>query len=122
MFLKLCAIGLGGSLGAILRFYLTTIFSSFYPKGASLLVNVVGCFLAGFCFSFLRNNSGFLGFFLFLGVFGAFTTFSSFSLELLAAFQKGDIGFCFQYLLLTNILVLCALGIGFFLSRFFVFF
>ena len=120
MFLKLILIGLGGSLGAILRFCLTFFFSSVYPKGPSLLVNVLGCFLAGFLFPFLERSSGPLGPFLFLGFLGALTTFSSFSLELLAAFQKGDLFFCFQHLFLTNFLVLCSLALGFFFSKTFV--
>ena len=120
MFLKLFLIGLGGFLGALLRFCLTLFFSSVYPKGPSLLVNVLGCLLAGFLFPFLGRSPSLLVPFLFLGFLGALTTFSSFSLELFMAFQKGDLLFCFQHLFLTNFLALCALALGFFFSKAFV--
>ena len=110
-------IGLGGALGASLRFYFSSYFSQFIFFGIPLgtvLVNVLGCFAIGF---FIANqeegNSLFLNNFLAIGFLGSFTTFSAFTKEALIFYQS-DSFFTFSiYILLTLILCLFSTYLGF---------
>lgn len=95
MGLKLLFIGLGGFLGAVLRFITGSFFQAtsraeHFPVG-TLIVNLVGCFGLSFFFFYLEDrgwvtphHTGFL----LTGFFGAFTTFSTFELELFTTFSK----------------------------------
>lgn len=82
----LLLIGSGGFFGAIFRYatYQATrhFFISHLPM-ATLIVNVLGCLLAGYLFESFRdqNWSPHLMKFLSVGFLGSFTTFSAFSLE-----------------------------------------
>ena len=93
--LQLLVIGCGGAVGAMMRYGLglrvTLLAGSAFPWG-TLLVNIVGCFLAGLLFALavtriplsdlLRNG-------LQLGLLGGFTTFSAFSIDAIALFDQG---------------------------------
>jgi len=87
------AIGVGGFIGAILRFIITAwmqkIFSFAFPIG-TLTVNVVGSFLIGFMAFYFENMiSSQQKAFIITGILGAFTTFSTFSLETVTMLQEG---------------------------------
>ncbi len=78
-------IGLGGALGATLRFYFSNYFSQFVlfsiPLG-TFLVNLLGCFLIGYFISNQEEeNALFINNFFAIGFLGAFTTFSAFTKE-----------------------------------------
>ena len=82
----LFAVGIGGFIGAILRF----IISSFVHNGTTILfplgtlfVNVLGSFVIGFLFLYFQeiNLSAHQKALLITGLLGALTTFSTFSLE-----------------------------------------
>lgn len=101
----------GGALGTACRFWLR----EFLPKitGTSfpfstLLVNVVGCFLAGFVYIWLEQSSSQWSaakiLFFFVGFLGAFTTFSAFALDSLVLFNQGE-----NTKLMINILANCFL-------------
>jgi CrcB protein len=88
---------LGGALGALARFSLAEFLHRRYagsmPIG-TLVVNVIGCFLAGVLFTsvFEREDldprmKNFLG----VGLLGAFTTFSTFGSETLSLFREDKI-------------------------------
>ena len=93
--LQLLVIGCGGAVGAMMRYGLelrvTLLAGSAFPWG-TLLVNVVGCFLAGLLFALavtriplsdlLRNG-------LQIGLLGGFTTFSAFSIDAITLFDQG---------------------------------
>jgi CrcB protein len=93
---QLLAIAIGGAVGAVLRFMVSTsvhrVMGKDFPYG-TLTVNVLGSLLMGFLFimlverqiSSIELRSGIL-----FGVLGAFTTFSSFSFETLALMESGD--------------------------------
>lgn len=93
---QLLAIAIGGAVGSVLRFMVSTsvhrLMGKDFPYG-TLTVNVLGSLLMGFLFimlverqiSSIELRSGIL-----FGVLGAFTTFSSFSFETLALMESGD--------------------------------
>ncbi|MEE4175486.1 MAG: CrcB family protein [Xanthomonadales bacterium] len=74
---------LGGGLGAVLRYVLTSRLTHRYPV-STLLVNVLGCFLLGWSLTVLWEAPGLLGDQerrLFAGFCGGFTTFSTFAYQ-----------------------------------------
>ena len=81
------AIAMGGSIGALMRYYagilMSMITGSNYPY-STLFVNVVGSFLIGVLVevvAFKSNTTPEMKGFLITGCLGAFTTFSTFSLD-----------------------------------------
>ncbi len=91
-------VGVGGFLGAILRFIVSEYvqnhsLSGTFPIG-TLAVNFLGCLLLA-ALSAVSNQMG--GFsaesraLLFIGLLGAFTTFSTFSFETYSLFQDGKL-------------------------------
>ena len=76
-------VGAGGFLGASLRFLISNLIKSDFPF-ATLISNVVACFLIGFIMTLANKNIDFpynLKIFLVTGFLGGLSTFSSFSYE-----------------------------------------
>jgi len=120
--MKFLYLAIGGSIGAILR-YLVSMFSIRYmawglPMG-TLLVNIIGSFLIGFAFVILgRDQIAFsLKVFLFIGIFGSFTTFSTYMFESYEMFKLGATKLAIFYILLSNILGLLMVFLGFYLGQ-----
>lgn len=79
--------GLGGFLGAILRYAIALFFMSSGFPWATLLVNLLGCVTIA-SLSFAKNPlPPHILLFLIPGFLGAFTTFSAFGLETIRLFQ-----------------------------------
>lgn len=86
--LKIVIIGLGGSIGAILRYLVAggvhwLADTASFPVG-TLVVNIVGCLLIGVGGELMESRQLFSPewrAFLFVGILGSFTTFSTFGLE-----------------------------------------
>jgi CrcB protein len=88
----LFAVGIGGFLGAIGRFILSTgiqrIMGASFPYG-TLLVNVLGSFFIGFLVLYFEQSiSPQQKAFAITGLLGALTTFSTFSLETVLMLQQ----------------------------------
>jgi fluoride exporter len=80
------AVALGGAFGAVLRYAINQFFQRHGFGGlpsATLVVNVIGCFLAGLCLVWIeqRIDPAFWRALLVTGVLGALTTFSALGLE-----------------------------------------
>lgn len=115
-------LAIGGSIGATLR-YLVSLLSVRYmawglPMG-TFLVNIIGSFLIGFAFVTLGRDQIALGLkvFLFIGIFGSFTTFSSYMFESYEMFKLGATKLAIFYILLSNILGILMVFLGFYLGQ-----
>lgn len=104
-------IGIGGFLGAVLRYWVSGLMHLWYrgdfPLG-TFVVNVVGSFFLGVVIGITEHYiiHPQLRLFLTIGFFGAFTTFSTFSYETVMLVQVGDFFKAFLNIFLS-------IGVGF---------
>lgn len=95
MIARIALVGLGGMIGAILRYglggWVHQHYEGRFPLG-TLLVNTAGCLALGFLFT-LAEDRGIMPantrLFVFVGVLGGFTTFSSFGYETFTLWRDG---------------------------------
>jgi len=117
-------VGIGGGLGAMTRFGLTQAtadISKQIPLGI-FLCNVIGSFLIGLIAAFLIKTNLFneeisvnVRALLVTVFLGGFTTFSSFSLDVLNLLQRGEIMIALSYILVSVLISLLAVIIGFYM-------
>lgn len=104
-------VGLGGGLGAILRYFISLIpYKGNFPL-LTLLTNIFGAIVIGYIAGTAakRGLSENLTLFLKTGVCGGFTTFSTFSLEAYTLLEKSEYISAFLYIILS--IVFCLAGI-----------
>ena len=117
-------VALGGALGSVLRYSAGFVVASIWPLHlyiATVLVNILGCFLIGCVFSWflLRPDvSGMTPLLLMTGFLGGFTTFSTFSLDTLRLFNDGQPMQPFLYMGVTLLGGLFATWLGMALIKF----
>jgi CrcB protein len=111
--LKLLVIGLGGFLGAILRFGLSSLVQrhtrGVFPAG-TLVVNVLGCFCLGALMGLIEERQLFspsTRLFVAVGLLGSLTTFSTFGFETLELVRTGS-----TRLAIANVLANVSVGLG----------
>ncbi len=81
------AVGIGGALGSIARYWLSTAVNRHFPHAfpwGTLAVNVAGCLLLGVIVGLVEHRQLFspgTRLFLTVGIMGGFTTFSTFGWE-----------------------------------------
>lgn len=113
-------IGLGGSLGAAIRFILGKMINnrahrvSFFPLG-TWVINSTGSFLLGVLANLHLSNQISDGIWLFAGVgfCGAYTTFSTFGYETIMLVQDNKIKIAILYVTTSVILGAFSAAIGF---------
>lgn len=117
----LVLIGLGGCLGAILRYELTTLLSHLsisFPVG-TLGVNVMGSFCLGLIM-FSTEHAGWVDektlMFFAIGLLGSFTTMSTFSFESVQLIDQGKNLLFILNVTGTILLTLCAIILGKFVA------
>ena len=115
-------VGLGGAVGAMLRFgvgvlVLRMIGTTAFPV-AVIGVNVLGSFLMGVCVVWLGTRGlTHLSPLVMTGVLGGFTTFSAFSLEAFTLFERGEVSQAGLYVVLSVVLSILGLVAGIMLAR-----
>ena len=121
----LLLVGLGGGLGSISRFGLSEciykLLGKSFPHGI-LIVNILGCLVIG-ALAALFQKERLLEHFLtphfkallITGFLGGVTTFSSFSLDALMLLQKGQWLKAVVYILLSVLVSMIAVFVGFYL-------
>jgi CrcB protein len=121
--LKLLLVGAAGAAGTVARYWLSTAaarrYGEAFPVG-TLLVNVLGCFLAGFLFQLfearLAGHESAQAIVM-VGLLGGFTTFSSYGLQTFDLLRAGEVARAAVYLGLSNALGLALVWCGFALGR-----
>lgn len=124
-FLNCLYIFAGGGIGAVMRYVgglqAVKMWGMNFPYG-TLLINIIGSFFIGVIASYFvlysNNSNQELRLFLIVGVLGGFTTFSSFSLETLILLQKGQLLAALTYAVLSVLVSLFVVFIGFELVKF----
>jgi fluoride exporter len=117
--MKYLFIALGGAVGAVLRFSVSTLLYSQggnFPWG-TLAVNILGSFLLALFMGWSGSEHHTWNFFLAIGLLGAFTTFSTFSMETFLLFKMAK-----AWLAILNMLANMGLGLvvaiaGFYLGN-----
>lgn len=96
-------VGLGGALGAMLRYGISLLpYKGTFPL-LTLVTNVLGALIIGYIAGMAARKDMSANFILFLktGVCGGFTTFSTFSLEAYTLFGKGHYVTAVLYMVLS---------------------
>ena len=108
---NLFAVGIGGAIGALLRYGIAIATSSFitlendFPLG-TFIANMIGTFLMGLLYQTFQQSAGHsepVRLFLTTGMLGALTTFSTFALEGVNLHRAGNISIGLTYIILSNI-------------------
>jgi CrcB protein len=111
-------VGLGGALGSILRYGVSS-FTSAYWTGpfplATLLINVTGCLAIGGLVPWMEGDppmSSDWRVFLVVGILGGYTTFSAFGYETHRLLRNHQNGLAFTYVAASLLLGLAAVWLG----------
>ena len=99
-FLEVFIIGIGGFLGAVIRYFISIYLNQArrMPLG-TLFVNLAGSFLIGFVFGLELTRLW--TFFLASGFAGALTTFSTLHKEIIELWRKGEPKKAMHYIFIT---------------------
>ena len=111
---KFLWVGLGGALGAILRYSISLLpMKSSFPI-LTFITNLIGAFIIGMVVGLFEKHylSSQLNLFLKTGVCGGFTTFSTFSLESMNLLSDGKFLMAGGYILLSVSLCLLFVYLG----------
>ncbi len=116
--MKILAIGIGGIIGALLRYWVSGVFnyliSEDFPWG-TLSVNLIGSFFIGLLWALFSKRlylNPELRALIFIGILGSFTTFSSYALESLNLFRNNEIKAAILNIVYNNVFGLFAVILG----------
>lgn len=113
-------IAIGGMLGTVMRFFVSVVLRAGAFPFATLLVNILGCFIIGLVFGVAIKNIHFdthYRLFLATGFCGGFTTFSAFSIELVQLLQQQRYSVFIFYFLVSVVGGLLATFAGLWLTK-----
>ncbi len=109
-------VGLGGALGAMCRFLLSTAGKSNSFPFSTLIINIVGSLVIGIVLALYEKNSllsDHVKLFLATGICGGFTTFSTFSAENVQLLKAGNYWMAICYIVASVVGCIVATFIGF---------
>ena len=109
-------VGLGGSIGAMLRYFITNSFKTNSFPFQTLFINIIGCLCVGIILALsqktnLLSNDAKL--FLATGICGGFTTFSTFSAENFQLIKSGEYVTAAIYIFTSVAVCIVATFVGF---------
>ena len=117
-------VGLGGAIGAMLRFWMSQAITKQLGHGfpyGTLAVNILGCLamglLAGGLVKTMPVHAPEIRAFVGVGILGGFTTFSAFSLETVMLMERGDMAQAGIYVAASVIACIFAVWLGMVLLR-----
>ena len=120
---RLVLVGLAGFAGTLLRYWLSELtakkFGESFPAG-TLVVNLIGCFLAGLLFylMFDRYSVGpTTHAVVLIGLLGGFTTFSAFGLQTFTLLRDGQMGLALLNIAVSNVGGLLMVWVGYSLAK-----
>ena len=120
---RIILIGVAGLVGTLFRYWLSgwtaRRFGETFPSG-TLIVNLVGCFLAGLLFylmfdRYLVNQT--IRTVILIGLLGGFTTFSSFGLQTFTLLREGEMGLALLNIAASNVGGLLMVWFGYSLAK-----
>lgn len=96
MLKTMLAISLGAAVGALLRWWLGSLFNSYFPAipPGTLLANLIGAYVIGVAIAFFASYAALAPewrLFVITGFCGGLTTFSTFSAEIVTLLQQGRV-------------------------------
>ena len=117
-------VGLGGALGAMSRYGFGLFIGRFhhgsFPLG-TFGVNIIGSLIMGLLIGYLARETPVLQseirLLVAIGALGGFTTFSSFSLDIVALIERGNLALAALYAIASLIIGVLALFIGLWITR-----
>lgn len=112
-------VGIGGTIGSMLRYLFSVIIRHDRFPFATFTVNIIGCLIIGIVMGLAAKHAGFGEWRLFLatGICGGFTTFSSFSWECINMLEQQRYGSFGLYLCGSLLLGFAATFIGYFIIK-----
>lgn len=120
---RILLVGVGGFVGTLLRYWLSEVIARRYgdsfPIG-TLIVNAVGCLLAGFLFYLLFERfltSPTIRTVVFIGLLGGFTTFSAYGLQTFSLIHEGKMFFALLNVAISNIVGLSLVWVGYSVAK-----
>jgi CrcB protein len=116
---RLILIGFAGFAGTLMRYWLSEWtarrFGETFPTG-TLVVNLIGCFLAGLLFYVMFDRylvSPAIRTIILIGLLGGFTTFSSFGLQTFTLLRDGEVGLALFNIAISNVGGLLMVWVGY---------
>lgn len=121
--LRFFYVGIGGAIGAVLRYCVSGITYRFLGGGfpwGTLSVNLIGSLLIGFLWGLFESVvvSQNIRLLLFIGILGSFTTFSTFSLENFHLLRDKEFGFFALNVTVNLLFGIILIFAGYFISRY----
>jgi len=112
--MKFLMIGIGGGIGAILRYLISVVPLKVSFPVQTFVTNVLGAILIGVVVEMVAGKeiSENWNLFLKVGICGGFTTFSTFSLETYNLIEKGNSWIALGYAVLSVVLSVVGVFIG----------
>ena len=121
MIRNILIVGLGGAIGAMMRYGVTLLCNAIHWSSnlGTFLVNIIGSFAMGLLVGWSETNSTQTSWLLMatVGICGGFTTFSTFSMQSVSLLQQGKYTLALLYILGTVLVCIVMAAIGYWIMK-----